>query len=197
MFSLIYAWINGWVNNREAGDLRRHRTHYDITVMASGWLCHRWMTHSIEAETKRPPLRTDDIFKCISWNKNYSVLNKISLKYVPCDLVDAMATLIQILVWPRTVDRIIWSNNGMLYWHIYMSLGLKQFMMTSSNGNIFRWPVNSPHKWPVTRSFDVFFDLRLNKHLSKQSWGWWFETLSRPLWRHCNVTLKAIKQYLL
>ena len=37
---------------------------------------------------------------------------------------------------------------------------------------------------PVTRSFDVFFDLRLNKRLSKQSWGWWFETLSRPLWRH-------------
>ena len=33
MFSLISAWINGWVNNLEAGDLRRHRTHYDVTVM--------------------------------------------------------------------------------------------------------------------------------------------------------------------
>ena len=31
-----------------------------------------------------------------------------------------------------------------------------------------------------------FFDLRLDKRLSKQSWGWWFETLSRPLWRHSN-----------
>ena len=39
---------------------------------------------------------------------------------------------------------------------------------------------------PMTRSVDVFFDLRLNKRLSKQSWGWWFETLSRPLCRHCN-----------
>ena len=39
---------------------------------------------------------------------------------------------------------------------------------------------------PVTRSFDIFFDLRLNKRLSKQSWGWWFETLSCPLWRHSN-----------
>ena len=38
----------------------------------------------------------------------------------------------------------------------------------------------------VTRSFDVFFDLRLNKRFSKQSWGWWFETPSRSLWRHCN-----------
>ena len=33
MFSLICAWINGWVNNYEAGDLRHHRAHYDVTVM--------------------------------------------------------------------------------------------------------------------------------------------------------------------
>ena len=41
---------------------------------------------------------------------------------------------------------------------------------------------------PVTRSFDVSFDLRLNKRFSKQWWGWWVETPSRPLWRHCNDT---------
>ena len=34
MFSLICVWINGWVNNREAGDLRRYRVHYDVIVMA-------------------------------------------------------------------------------------------------------------------------------------------------------------------
>ena len=60
-------------------------------------------------------------------------------------------------------------------------------MMTSSNGNIFRitgplcgeftGPGEFPTQRPVTRSFDVFFDLRLNKRLSKQPWGWWFETL--------------------
>ena len=44
---------------------------------------------------------------------------------------------------------------------------------------------------PVTRSVDVYFDLRLNKMLSKQSWGWWFETVSRPLWRHCNAIIKV------
>ena len=33
MFSLICVWINGWVNNREAGDLRRYRGHYDVSVM--------------------------------------------------------------------------------------------------------------------------------------------------------------------
>ena len=39
----------------------------------------------------------------------------------------------------------------------------------------------------VTRSFDIFFDIRLNRRLSKQPWSWWFETPSRPLWCHCNV----------
>ena len=55
-------------------------------------------------------------------------------------------------------------------------------------------PVNGefPAQRPVTRSYDVFFDLRLNKPLSKQSWGWWFETPSRPLWRHCN----ALRQHI-
>ena len=43
-----------------------------------------------------------------------------------------------------------------------------------------------PSQRPVTWSFDVFFDLHLNKRLSKQSRRWWFETLSRSLWRHCN-----------
>ena len=32
----IFAWINGWVNNREAGDLRRHHVHYDVIVMSGG-----------------------------------------------------------------------------------------------------------------------------------------------------------------
>ena len=40
---------------------------------------------------------------------------------------------------------------------------------------------------PVTQSFDVCFDLRLNERLSKQSRGWWFEAQSHPLWRHSNV----------
>ena len=69
-------------------------------------------------------------------------------------------------------------------------------MMTSSNGNIFRVTSHLcgeftgsrwiPHKKPVTRSFNVFFDLRLNKRLSKQWWGWWFDMPWGPLWRHCN-----------
>ena len=44
-----------------------------------------------------------------------------------------------------------------------------------------------PSQRQVTRMFDVFFDLRLNKRLGKQSRGWWFEMPARSSWRHCNV----------
>ena len=69
-------------------------------------------------------------------------------------------------------------------------------MMMSSNGNFF--PVTDPlcgestgHRLvpsqrPVTQRFDVFFHLKLNKRLYKQSRRRWLETLSRSLWRHCN-----------
>ena len=50
-------------------------------------------------------------------------------------------------------------------------------------------PGEFPAQRPATRSFDVFFDLRLNERLGKQSWGWWFETLLLPLWHHCNVNI--------
>ena len=52
-------------------------------------------------------------------------------------------------------------------------------------------PGEFPTQRPVTRSFDVYFDLRPNKWLSKQSWGWWFETLSCSLWRHRNRVIEA------
>ena len=38
LFSLICVWINGWVNNREAGDLSRYRAYYDVTVMCQWWI---------------------------------------------------------------------------------------------------------------------------------------------------------------
>ena len=94
-----------------------------------------------------------------------------------------------------------------LFMNIYLHCGADKdslsLMMTSSNGNIIRITVSlcgefTGHRWiphtqrPVTRSFDVFLYVRLNKRLSKQSWGWWFETPSCPLWRHCNVLSAAI-----
>ena len=101
----------------------------------------------------------------------------------------------------------VWHGGQALSNHVQCSLShihvthdlpaapCESFMMTSSNGNIFRvtghlsGPGEFPTQRPVTRSFDVFFGLHPNKRLSKQWWGWWFETLSRVLWRHRNVAV--------
>ena len=74
---------------------------------------------------------------------------------------------------------------------------MSQSMMTLSNGNIFRvtghlcGKIVGPRWIPRTKASDAglwfFFDLRLNKRLSRQSRVWWFETLSRLLWRHYNA----------
>ena len=106
MFSLMCAWINIWVNNREAGDLRRYRHHYDVIAVAS----LAWWSHQME-------------------------------------------TLSALLA------------------------------LCAGNSPV---TVEFPAQRPVKQNIDVFFDLCLNKWLSKQSWGWWFETPSRSLWHHCN-----------
>ena len=72
------------------------------------------------------------------------------------------------------------------WWHYQMetfSASLAHFAGNSSVTGEF------PLQRPVTRSFDVFFDLRLNKRLSKQSICRWFETPSRSSRRHCNVVI--------
>ena len=100
-------------------------------------------------------------------------------------------------------------NRGVIYtwWHHDLET-LSYYWPTtaSSNGNIFRVtgllcgnsPVTGefPTQRPAARSFDVFFDLHLYKRLSKQWWGWWFETPSRPLWRHCNAFVSGIHWWL-
>ena len=91
-----------------------------------------------------------------------------------------------------------WQLRHCLYNSLFRLTGRN--MMTSSNENIFlvtghlcgeftidRW---IPAQRPVRRSSNVLFDPHLNKRLSKQWWGWWFETSSCPLWRHCNETHK-------
>ena len=53
-------------------------------------------------------------------------------------------------------------------------------------------PVNSPHKgqWRGVLRFSLI--CAFDKRLSKQSWGWWFKTPSRSLWRHCNIPESSI-----
>ena len=59
---------------------------------------------------------------------------------------------------------------------------------------IHRSPVNSPHKgqWRGVLMFSLI--CALTKQLSKQSWGWWFETSSRLSWRHCNEFCETFRK---
>ena len=72
MFSLICVWINGWVNNREAGDLKRYRTHYDVTV-----ICRRQRWSPSKSESRflpahsRPGIGSSAVRGCLSFsNRN-------------------------------------------------------------------------------------------------------------------------------
>ena len=69
MFSVICAWINDWVNNREAGDLRRHCGHYDVNVMI------KKMTHSAARTvmvTRRPIFAVQG---CVCHSPNFNYIN--------------------------------------------------------------------------------------------------------------------------
>ena len=83
----------------------------------------------------------------------------------------------------RSLDQVmVWGQKGTWWCH---QIETFSFLLALCAGNS---PVTGefPAQRPVMRSFDVFFDRHLNKRLSKQSWGWWFETPSCSLWCHCN-----------
>ena len=107
------------------------------------------------------------------------------------------------LHWPFLVIKSIHYMCWMLYHdsticaYSFVRSGLaSETMMTSLNENIFRvtgllcGEFTGHRSIPLTKASDAelwcFVDLRLNKRLNKQPWGWWFETPSRSSWRHSN-----------
>ena len=130
------------------------------------------------------------------WRSEYQKLNHIEFPYIHGFLCEILPSNTQTKYWFLRISKSLdlpeytMSNTRQLY-KKFNSAKRITHMMTSSNGNIFR--VTGPlfeeftgHQWiprqrPVTRSFDVSFYLRLNKRLSKQWWGRWFETPSRSL----------------
>ena len=72
MFSLICAGIKGWVNNREAGDLRRHRAHYDVTVMTA----HSHLISAFASFFLRPPPHETEL----TWHKKSVTKNNTDFK---------------------------------------------------------------------------------------------------------------------
>ena len=78
---------------------------------------------------------------------------------------------------------------------IVKNSGMWQLQWKSGHFETANSPVTGefPAQRPVMRSFRFFY-LRLKQRLGKQSWGWWFETPSRSLWRHCNGKCNLWKQ---
>ena len=91
--------------------------------------------------------------------------------------------------WKNVTFRItspLWGATGaspLIWWRHQMKTFSALLAICAGNSPV---PGEFPAQRPVTRGFDVFSDLRLNKRLSKQSWGWWLETLSCSLWRQSN-----------
>ena len=84
---------------------------------------------------------------------------------------------------PERYDHYSIKSHSFAWWRHQMEAFSALLAICAGNSPV---PGDFPTQRPVTRSFDVFFDLCLNKRLSEQSWGWWFEKPSRPLWRHCD-----------
>ena len=85
----------------------------------------------------------------------------------------------------------VWGKNATTkkmstWWRHQMETVSALLVICAGNSPV---PGEFPAQRPVTRGFDVFFDLRPNKPLSKQLWSWWFETPSHSLWRHRNEVL--------
>ena len=117
---------------------------------------------------------------------NYSDVKQV-LSCLKSALSLLFGQLLQVVIIKKNniLESVSWlCYDSISWWRHQMETFSELLALCSGNS-----PVTGefPAQRPVTRSFDVFFDLRPNKRLSKQSWGLWFETPSRWLWRHCNI----------
>ena len=96
------------------------------------------------------------------------------------------ATSAALFHWHREISGIINNKSKQMQRNIMMSSSGNIYRVTGPIMGEIRSPVDSPHKGSLTRSFDVLFDLCLNKRLNKQSRRRWIETPSRSLLRHCS-----------
>ena len=161
-----------------------YRTRGSVLVLVTTLVPNRrrnMMARSIEANMSHQV-----VIICMS-------LNIIPIPYVPFSMHwDNLSCYVR--VWYKRMIMLSWrfcfcyfkinalSNIALIY--VILELIFRVMALCAGNS-----PVTGEFPWqrPVARSFDVFFDLCLSKRFSKQSWGWWFGTPSRPLWRHYNA----------
>ena len=130
------------------------------------------------------------IFKLIILNSSMDIHCEIAFRWMQDYLTNEQSTLVQVIAWCHQTTSHYQSQS----WpRSLLPYGITRQWDNSFSALLAICAGNSPDPFgfptqrPVTRSFDVFFDLCLNKRLSKQWWGWWFEMPPCPLWRHHNV----------
>ena len=168
MFSLIRAWINGWVNNLVADDLRCHRPDYDVTVMFA-------LLFQNKPANMLTPMwwNTCGMIKCV-FHKGFEVIRfwlskrrwfhfRISLRNFPPSENGHPSS--QLFGKVRCQHRCL--SFYISWWRHQMETFSALLAICAGNSPA---SVEFPAQRPVTRSFDVSFDLCLNKRLRKQSW---------------------------
>ena len=183
-FSLICARINGWINNGEAGDLRRHRAHCDVIVMRNSVQDGAW-----EAERNTKPgvikggvAKTWIVNMCLKFSSSYKGASfNVGVRY--------LVWLFKGVIWnaSQNISPTYWkmcswlSSENLHYTDVTMGAIASQITSlaivysTAYSGEyqrkhqssaslafvrgIHRGPVNSPHKWPVTRKMYPFDDV--------------------------------------
>ena len=173
IFSLICAWINGWVNNREAGDLRRHRAHYDITVMGNSRLPRssnelQWLDNDERVCRDSSP-SNGQYATCV----NFYLFN--THPPIPKHCVSKLGGhefyLGRALHWRHNVHDCVSNHqpHDCLLERLFRRRSKKtsKLRVTGLCAGNSPGPVNSPHKWPVTRKMSPFDDviMSIDTHL--------------------------------
>ena len=126
MFSLIYLWINGWVNNREPGDLRRHRTHYDVTEIVG--ICGELSLASTSPYSAPCTASLEFIETERKWSQIWRLLFQTHLRDIP-NIV---------LLWLRSVPK------GPIKWRLGAELATNHYLnilwLSSLTDICITWP---------------------------------------------------------
>ena len=183
-----------------------------MPILQNIFCCHVSSLALKKGWTLDPPASSQLIVTFWSRIDILSISCEIALRWTPWGLTDGKTTLVLVMAWCCRYPALPEPKFTKFYDPHIASLGHNVLTLEMPWDFATLWchqmetfsvllalcvgnsPVTGefPTQRPVTRGFDAFFDLRLNKRLSKQSWGWWFEMPSRPLWHHCNEISSAI-----
>ena len=165
VFSLICVWINGWVNSREAGDLRRYRAHYYVTVM---WIEFTQKSAQLDAHRTNMPEASPDgnRFPTSKTSRTWAFSQLLLL----CGRHHRSPVFVKIMVNYLThYDDVVMgaiashiTSLTIVYTTVYWDSDQSKHQSSASLAfvwGIHRGPVNSPHKGPVTRKMFPFDDV--------------------------------------